>query len=86
MLQAMNQPDTMDAIAALADSEEVAAELYAASLSAIEVDTPAEHAYLSMLAAKLNLPNDLVSAIHEVAAGDDMPPPGDDRARRGLSA
>jgi uncharacterized membrane protein YebE (DUF533 family) len=86
MLQAMNSPDTMDAIAALADSQEVAAELYAASLSAIEVDTPAEHAYLSMLAAKLNLPGELVSAIHEVAAGEDMPPPGAQRAPSGLSA
>jgi uncharacterized membrane protein YebE (DUF533 family) len=86
MLQAMNKPDTLDGIAALADSQEVATELYAASLAAIEVDTPAEHAYLSMLAAKLRLPDELVSAIHEVAAGDDLPPPGAQQAPNGLSA
>jgi uncharacterized membrane protein YebE (DUF533 family) len=86
MLKAMNSPDTLDGIAALADSQEVAVELYAASLSAIEVDTPAEHAYLSMLAAKLNLPGELVNAIHEVAAGEDIPPPGVQSARSGLSA
>ena len=86
MLQAMNTPDTLDGIAALADSQEVATELYAASLSAIEVDTPAEHAYLSMLAAKLNLPGELVSAIHEVATGADVPPPGAQQAPSGLSA
>ncbi|MBK1670759.1 hypothetical protein CKO28_22330 [Rhodovibrio sodomensis] len=86
MLQAMNTPDTLDGIAALADSREVATELYAASLSAIEVDSPAEHAYLSMLATKLNLPGELVGAIHEVASGADMPPPGAQQAPRGLSA
>lgn len=86
MLQAMNTPDTLDGIAALADSQEVATELYAASLSAIEVDTPAEHAYLSMLAGKLSLPGELVSAIHEVATGADMPPPGARQAPSGLSA
>ena len=86
MLQAMNTPDTLDGIAALADSEEVAAELYAASLSAIQVDTPAEHAYLSMLAGKLGLPDALVGAIHEVAAGDDMPPPGAQQAPSGIRA
>jgi uncharacterized membrane protein YebE (DUF533 family) len=86
LLQAMNRPDGVDGIAQLADSQEVAAELYAASLSAIDVDTPAEHAYLSMLASALRLPGELVGAIHEVAAGDAMPPQGQPGAPSGLRA
>jgi uncharacterized membrane protein YebE (DUF533 family) len=86
LLQAMNRPDGVDGIAQLADSQEVAAELYAASLSAIDVDTPAEHAYLSMLAAALQLPGELVSAIHEVAAGEPTVPQGQPATPSGLRA
>jgi uncharacterized membrane protein YebE (DUF533 family) len=68
LLQAMNAPETVDQIAALAAGEAEAMELYAASLAAIEVDTPAEHAYLSMLASQLRLPADYVTAVHEMAA------------------
>ena len=34
---------------------------------AIEIDTPAEQAYLQMLAARLNLDADLVNEIHKAA-------------------
>jgi uncharacterized membrane protein YebE (DUF533 family) len=44
-------------------STEVAAEIYAASLLAVEVDTAAEKGYLAMLAARLKLPSALVTEI-----------------------
>ena len=39
-------------------------EIYVASLVAVDVDTAAEKAYLSMLAARLGLEEDLVNHIH----------------------
>lgn len=50
----------MDAIVNSASSPEIAAEIYAASLLAVEVDTVAEKSYLGMLAARLRLPSELV--------------------------
>ncbi len=56
-------------------SPEVAAEIYTASLLAVQVDSPGERAYLAMLAARLRLPDELVTTIHDqvdqqrVAAG-----------------
>lgn len=41
------------------------AEVYAASLMAIELDTPAEKLYLQLLAAKLDLPRPAVDAMHD---------------------
>ncbi len=49
---------------AAASSQEQAVEIYVASPMAIEADTPAEQAYLSMLAARLNLEPELVNHIH----------------------
>ncbi|WP_035478480.1 tellurite resistance TerB family protein [Aliagarivorans taiwanensis] len=63
LVQEMGHPVDMDAIVASATCPEVAAEIYAASLLAIEVDSAAERAYLSMLAARLNLPQGLVNEI-----------------------
>ena len=56
----MDRPVDMDAIVNSADSPEVAAEIYLASRLAINVDTAAEKSYLAMLAARLNLPPELV--------------------------
>lgn len=67
VLAKLNAPVTADDVAALATCQEMAAELYAASLAAIEVDTPAEQAYLAMLAAKLDLPPPLVAHLHDAA-------------------
>jgi uncharacterized membrane protein YebE (DUF533 family) len=53
----------MDAIVNSADSPEIAAEIYAASLLAVEVDSAAERAYLGMLAARLGLPAQLVEEL-----------------------
>ena len=63
----MNRPVDMDELVREATRPEIAAEIYLASLLAIDVDTPAEHAYLSMLAARLQLPRELVSELHRQA-------------------
>ena len=49
----------IDGVANAASSPEEAAEIYAASLLAIDADTPAERGYLAMLAARLRLDSDL---------------------------
>jgi uncharacterized membrane protein YebE (DUF533 family) len=46
-------------------SPEVAVEVYAASLLAIEVDTPAERDYLARLARELKLSADTVKRVHD---------------------
>mgnify|MGYP006286549255 CR=1 FL=1 len=57
----------INAVIAPATTPELAAEIYAASLVAIEADTPAEQAYLQMLAARLELDPGLVEEIHRTA-------------------
>ncbi len=63
LVREMGQPVDIDAIVNSAKSPEVAAEIYVASLLAVEVDTVAEKAYLAMLAARLQLPAELVAEI-----------------------
>ncbi len=63
----LSAPLDINAVVDAADTPEHAAEIYAASLVAIEIDTPAEQAYLQMLAARLNLDADLVNEIHKAA-------------------
>lgn len=63
MVQEMGHPVDMDVIVNSATCPEVAAEIYVASLLAIEVDTPAEKSYLAMLAARLQLPPPLVAEL-----------------------
>ena len=45
-------------------TQQEASEVYAASLMAIEVDTPAERDYMADLARALNLPGPVVAQIH----------------------
>jgi uncharacterized membrane protein YebE (DUF533 family) len=59
----MGRPVDIDAIVNCATSPEVAAEIYVASLLAIDVDTTAEQSYLAMLAARLNIPPDLATEL-----------------------
>jgi uncharacterized membrane protein YebE (DUF533 family) len=59
----MGRPVDMDEIVASATSPEVAAEIYIASLLAIDVDTAAEESYLNMLAARLNIPPELATEL-----------------------
>jgi uncharacterized membrane protein YebE (DUF533 family) len=47
-----------------ATSQEIAAEIYLASLIAIDVDTVEEQSYLGMLAARMRLPQELVKELH----------------------
>jgi len=68
----LSAPLDVNAVVAGADTPEHSAEIYAASLVAIEADTPAEKAYLQMLAARLELDPALVAEIH--AAAEAAPP------------
>lgn len=67
VMDQLRAPLDLDAIVRSADKPEVAAEVYAASLLAIDPDHPAEKAYLQMLAARLGLPDTLVQEIHKTA-------------------
>lgn len=60
----MQAPADVAGLVAQVRGPEVAAEVYAASLLAIEVDTPAEQAYLADLARRLQLPPQAVAQIH----------------------
>lgn len=60
----LRKPLDVDAVAKAARTPEEAAEIYTASLLAIDVDNPAERGYLAMLAARLNLDEGLVKHLH----------------------
>lgn len=57
-------PD-VEALAREVRSPEQAARVYAASLLAIEVDTPAERGHLAHLASAMRLPSEAVARIHQ---------------------
>lgn len=65
VLQEMRKPLDLDALVAQVQTPELAAEVYAASLLAIEVDTPTEEAYLQQLAQKLKLHPIVVDHLHQ---------------------
>lgn len=60
----LRAPLDVDAVAKSAGSPEEAAEIYTASLLAIDVDNAAERGYLGMLAARLDLDDSLVQHLH----------------------
>lgn len=62
--QELEGPSTIDAVVQDATTPELAAELYAASLLAIDPEGDAERAYLSLLAARLKLDKGLVAHLH----------------------
>lgn len=64
LTSALNKPPTAEEIASLAAAPEQASELYAASLSAVDLDTPAEDFYLRRLARAMKLEPSLVSQLH----------------------
>lgn len=68
IFDAIATPPSLGAIAALAATPEQAAEIYLASRLAIDVDHPAEHAYLEALAGRLRLPRELVERLDAQAA------------------
>jgi uncharacterized membrane protein YebE (DUF533 family) len=62
----MQQPsETAEITAAVQGNLEMSAQLYAASLLAIEVDTPAEKEYLEDLAARMGLNQQMVASIRQ---------------------
>jgi uncharacterized membrane protein YebE (DUF533 family) len=64
VFEELSKPLDVEAVAEAATTPERAAEIYAASLLAIDADGPAEKGYLGMLAARLRLPDDLVAHLH----------------------
>ena len=64
LLAEMRKPLDPEGLAAQARTPEMAAQLYAASLLAIEVDTDAERAYLRRLATALRLDAGTVQQLH----------------------
>jgi uncharacterized membrane protein YebE (DUF533 family) len=61
----MARPADIDALVAAVDSPQMAVEAYTASLFAIDVDTPAETAYMRQLAMSLRLDPVLVRSLHQ---------------------
>jgi uncharacterized membrane protein YebE (DUF533 family) len=64
----IDAPFDVNRIAALAQNQAEAAEIYAASLLVIDPEAPAEKGYLAMLAARLNLDPGLVAHLHAKTA------------------
>ena len=63
----MQKPiDTLSLVAAAKGRPALAAQIYAASLLAIEVDTPAEKKYLDQLAVGLGLQPEVAQRIHDM--------------------
>lgn len=69
LLEELGKPLDLDAIVKLGVTPEVASQIYTASVLAVDIDSPAERAYLQMLAARLNLAPALVEHIHAAAEG-----------------
>lgn len=64
LLQEIRKPMNTDEIVRAVTNRQVAAQVYAASLLAIEVDTPNEKAYLQKLARELQLDPRVVQQLH----------------------
>lgn len=67
LMDQLSAPLDLEPIVREATQPEVATEVYAASVLAIDPDHPAEKAYLQMLAARLGLEDALVEEIHRTA-------------------
>jgi uncharacterized membrane protein YebE (DUF533 family) len=66
VLRELQKPLDLEGLAAQVRSPQVAAQVYAASLLAIEVDTPAERDYLRRLATSLGLDDGTVHRVHQI--------------------
>lgn len=71
VLEELSRPLDIDAVVRTATQPEIAAEVYAASRLVIDETSPAEQAYLSLLAARLGLEPALVARLE--AATADIP-------------
>jgi uncharacterized membrane protein YebE (DUF533 family) len=65
VLAEMRKPMETDAIARAVPNQQAAAQIYTASLMAIQVDTDAEQRYLQELASKLGLSQKAVAYLHQ---------------------
>lgn len=65
VLNEMRQPLDLDALVAEIPNQQAAAQVYAASLLAIEVDTDAERSYLAQLAQKTQMHPQVAQQIHQ---------------------
>jgi len=65
VLEEMRKPMETDAIVRAVPNQQVAAQIYAASLMAIEVDTDAERRYMEDLANKLGMNREVVAYLHQ---------------------
>jgi uncharacterized membrane protein YebE (DUF533 family) len=73
VMDELRAPLNVDAVAAAARTPEEAAEIYTVSLLAIDLDHPAERAYLAQLASKLRLEDGLVAHLHATVEGATVP-------------
>ena len=65
VMEEMRKPMDTDAIVQAVPNEQVAAQIYTASLMAINVDTDAEKRYLQELASKLGLNRQVIAYLHQ---------------------
>ena len=65
VMEEMRKPMDTDAIVRVVPNEQVAAQLYTASLMAINVDTDVERRYMQELASKLGLNQQVVTFLHQ---------------------
>jgi uncharacterized membrane protein YebE (DUF533 family) len=70
LLQELSRPVDLDGIVAAAATPELAAEIYTASLMAIDVSNQAESAYLQLLASRLGLEEGLVVELQRAVGGE----------------
>lgn len=73
VMDELSKPLDMDAVVAGATTPERAAEIYCASLMAIDPDGPAERGYLAFLAGRLKLDPKLVEHLHASVEGATEP-------------
>ncbi|MFU2486880.1 tellurite resistance TerB family protein [Thauera sp. WH-1] len=66
LMDELRRPLDLQGLIAEVPNPLVGAEVYAASLLAIDIDTPAEVAYLRQLAQRLGLDPDTVSRLHQI--------------------
>jgi uncharacterized membrane protein YebE (DUF533 family) len=68
VMRELQEPLDLEGLIDQVRSPQVAAQVYAASLLAIEVDTPAERDYLRRLASGLGLDDGTVQRLHQMVA------------------
>ncbi len=75
LMEELEAPLDLDALAAAAKTEEQKVELYTASRLAIDPDSRAERGYLDMLAGRLGLPDALIDHVEATVSAAKAPQP-----------